>query len=93
QLFQSANNVAALAGVPSDRRGTVSGLLGLSRNIGLVAGAAVMGTVFALGAGTEDLAHAAPAAIAAGMRLTFFAAGGLMITAIAVVGLAGRPSQ
>ncbi|MFC3162844.1 MFS transporter [Ciceribacter thiooxidans] len=93
QLFQSANNVAALAGVPSDRRGTVSGLLGLSRNIGLVAGAAVMGAVFALGAGTEDLAHAAPAAIAAGMRLTFLAAGGLMIAAIAVVGLAGRSSQ
>ncbi len=93
QLFQAANNVATLSGVPGDRRGTVSGLLGLSRNIGLVAGASVMGAVFALGAGTEDLAHAAPAAIAAGMRLTFLAAGGLMIAAIAVVGLAGRPSQ
>lgn len=93
QLFQAANNVATLSGVSGDRRGTVSGLLGLSRNIGLVAGASVMGAVFALGAGTEDLAHAAPSAIAAGMRLTFLAAGGLMIAAIAVVGLAGRPSQ
>ncbi|RCW28742.1 MFS transporter [Ciceribacter lividus] len=90
QFFQAANNVATLSGVPSDRRGTVSGLLGLSRNIGLVAGAAVMGAVFALGTGTEDLAHAAPSAIAAGMRLTFLAAGGLMIAAIVLVGLARR---
>lgn len=84
QLFQAANNTAALSDVPPDRRGTVSGLLGLSRNVGLIAGASVMGAVFALGVGTGDFAHAAPAAIAAGMRLTFVAAGAMMIAALLV---------
>lgn len=85
QLFQAANNTAALAAVPKDQRGRVSGLLGLSRNIGLIAGASGMGAVFALGVGTADLPHAAPAAIAAGMRLTFLMAGGMMLAAIALV--------
>lgn len=85
QLFQAANNTAALADTPQDRRGTVSGLLSLSRNIGLIAGASVMGTVFAFGAGTEDLAEATPAAIAAGMRLAFLLAGGLMMVALGIV--------
>ncbi len=84
QLFQAANNTAALADTPKDRRGTVSGLLNLSRNIGLIAGASAMGAVFAIGVGTEDLVSAAPAAIAAGMRLTFLLAGGAMIVAIGV---------
>jgi len=85
QLFQAANNTAALADVPKDRRGTASGLLGLSRNIGLISGASLMGVVFAYGAGTEDFIHATPAAISAGMQLTFLLAGGLMIGAMAVV--------
>ncbi len=82
QLFQAANNTAVLADVPADRRGTVSGLLNLSRNIGLILGASLLGGVFAFGAGTEDLLHAKPAAIAAGMQLTFLLAGGLMIVAL-----------
>lgn len=83
QLFQAANNTAALAVVAREQRGTASGLLGLSRNIGLIAGASAMGVVFAFGAGTEDFVHAAPAAVAAGMRLTFLLAGGMMLVAIA----------
>lgn len=84
QLFQAANNTAALADVPKDRRGTLSGLLGLSRNIGLIAGASVMGTIFALGAGATDVTHANPAAVAAGMRLAFLTAGALMIAAVLI---------
>lgn len=84
QLFQAANNTAALADVSKDRRGTVSGLLGLSRNIGLIAGASVMGAVFALGAGMANVTFADPAAIGAGMRLAFLTAGGLMIAAFLV---------
>ena len=81
QLFQAANNTAALADVPPDRRGTVSGLLGLSRNIGLVTGASVMGAVFAFGTGTENLAQASAEAVTAGMRLTFLTAGAMMLAA------------
>lgn len=84
QLFQAANNTAALADVLKDQRGTVSGLLSLSRNIGLIAGASVMGAIFAFGVGTSDFSDTTPVAIAAGMRLAFLLGGGLMIVAIAI---------
>ncbi|MFJ5470784.1 MFS transporter [Pectobacterium carotovorum] len=83
QLFQAANNTATLAEVPGNQRGTVSGLLNLSRNIGLIAGASIMGQVFALGVGAEDFTHAAPASLANGMQLTFFLAGAMVLVAIA----------
>jgi EmrB/QacA subfamily drug resistance transporter len=47
-LFQAANNTAVMTDVRADQRGVISGLLNLSRNLGLVTGAAVMGAVFAL---------------------------------------------
>lgn len=91
QLFQAANNTAALADVPKDRRGTVSGLLSLSRNIGLIAGASAMGAVFAFGVGTDDFTHVAAGPIAMGMRLTFLLAGVMMVAAI-LIAFALRPS-
>jgi predicted MFS family arabinose efflux permease len=92
QLFQAANNTAALADIAETRRGTVAGLLGLSRNAGLIAGASVMGAVFALGVGTDDFAGAAPSAIAEGMRLTFLLAGGMMVVASGIAfGRRARP--
>lgn len=82
QLFQAANNTEVLARAPGDRRGTVSGLLSLSRNIGLIAGAAVMGAVFAFGVGSDDFVGASPSAIEAGLRLTFGIAVGMMLLAL-----------
>ena len=90
QLFQSANNTATLAGVSQARSGTVSGLLGLSRNIGLIAGASAMGAVFAFGVGTEGLAHATPMAIGNGMRLTFLVAAAMTGVAILIAFRRGR---
>ncbi len=84
QLFQAANNTAVLADVPKDSRGTVSGLLSLSRNIGLIAGASAMGAVFALGAGTDDFAAAPATAIEAGLHFTFLLATALMVLALAL---------
>jgi len=84
QLFQAANNTAVLVDVPKDRQGSVSGLLNLSRNTGLILGASAMSAIFALGVGAEDLVHAVPAAITAGMRLTFLVAGMMMLVAIAI---------
>ena len=86
QLFQAANNTAALADVAPDRRGTVSGLLSLSRNIGLVAGASAMGAVFAMGVGSDDFARASAPAIEAGLRLTFIVAAGMMLLTLALAG-------
>lgn len=59
-VFQTANNTAVMAEVPPDRRGVVSGALGLARNLGLVTGASVMGAVFALAAAAGDVATASP---------------------------------
>ncbi len=50
-LFQAANNTAVMAAVATERRGVVSGLINLSRNLGLVTGAGVMGAVFVLASG------------------------------------------
>ncbi|WP_313612465.1 MFS transporter [Agrobacterium sp.] len=85
QLFQAANNTAALRDVSAQHRGSVSGTLNLSRNIGLVAGASVMGMVFAYGAGTSDIIHATREGIEAGMQLTFLTAGAMTSIAIAII--------
>jgi EmrB/QacA subfamily drug resistance transporter len=81
-LFQTANNTAVMSDVPRDRRGVMSGVLNLARNLGLVTGASVMGAVFAHAAGTADIAVAPPEAVAVGMRVTFAAAAGLMAGAL-----------
>jgi MFS family permease len=83
-LFQAANNTAVMTNVRSDQRGVVSGMLGLSRNLGLITGASVMGTVFALGAGTTDIMTAHPHTVAAGMRTTFAVAAGLIVVALGI---------
>ena len=85
QLFLAANTTAALADVAPARRGTVSGLLGLSRNLGLIVGAAGLGALFAHGAGLSDAQTAAPTMVAAGMRTTFLVAAGLMLAALALI--------
>lgn len=88
-LFQAANNTAIMAAAGGVERGAVSGMLTLSRNLGLITGASAMGAVFAAGAGTAALADAAPAELAAGLRATFVVAAalcGLALTAVAVGG-------
>ncbi|MBZ9785741.1 MFS transporter [Pseudomonas sp. REP124] len=57
-VFQTANNTLVMADVQAQQRGVVSGLLNLSRNLGLITGASALGAVFA----------------AAGMRVTFVVA-------------------
>jgi len=88
--FQAANNTAVLQGVEAGQRGVVSGLLNLSRNLGLISGASAMGAVFTSTAGSVDLVSAAPDAIAAGTRATFAAGAGCIAVAL---GLAMRASR
>lgn len=80
-LFQTSNNSAVLTSTSSDQRGLISGMLSLSRNIGLMTGASAMGAVFALGAKVSDITVASPEAVTLGMRLTFGVA--TVLTAIA----------
>jgi MFS family permease len=84
-LFQAANNTAVMAGAGAEQRGVVAGLVNLSRNLGLVTGASVMGAVFAFGAGTHDVASASIAAVAAGTHLAFGVAAMAVAGALAIV--------
>ncbi|MDD0994767.1 MFS transporter [Pseudomonas sp. TNT2022 ID1044] len=86
-VFQTANNTAVMANVQAEQRGVVSGLLNLSRNLGLITGASVLGAVFAMATATVDLSSAQPNVIASGLRLTFTVALGLMgIACLVAVG-------
>ncbi len=90
-LFQAANNTAVMMDVQADQRGVISGMLNLSRNLGLITGASVMGAVFAFASGTADIVAARPDAIAAGMHGTFAVAAVLVILAL-VLAIRSLPS-
>jgi MFS family permease len=81
--FQTANNALVLGDAPAGERGVVSGLLNLSRNLGLIAGAAAMGALFRLALGTGDITAAPPSDLASATRITFGAAALLAIAALA----------
>lgn len=85
-LFQAANNTTVMTAVAADERGVVSGLLNLSRNIGLISGTTLMGALFTYASGHANVATAPAAAVATGMRGTFGVAA--VILAGACVGAA-----
>ncbi|PKO49622.1 MAG: MFS transporter, partial [Betaproteobacteria bacterium HGW-Betaproteobacteria-21] len=76
--------------VSPDQRGAISGMLNLSRNLGLITGASVMGAVFAFGSATNDITAAPPDAVATGMRITFMVAAALIVSAGRLVDIMGR---
>lgn len=82
QLFQAANNTAVMAGAGAERRGVMSGLLSLSRNLGLITGAAAMGALFAAATGGRDVTAATPDAVAFGMETTFAVATAAILVAL-----------
>lgn len=92
-LFQTANNTAVMAGSGADERGAISGLLNLSRNLGLVTGASAMGAVFAAAAATADIAGARGDGVATGLRTTFAVAAALVLVALVMAIVALPPTQ
>ena len=88
-LFQAANNTAVMMHLAAQQRGVGSGLLGLSRNLGLITGASVMGMIFALGSGANDITIASPQDIEMGMKITFGMATALIVSALGL-SLAGQ---
>jgi MFS family permease len=96
QLFQAANNTAVMMDVQPGQRGVISGMLSLSRNLGLITGASVIGAVFAFASMTTDVTTAHPEAVATGMQITFAVAAVLIVVALAIAvggrALATRPS-
>lgn len=70
-LFSAANNTAVMANATADRRGVLSSLLTLTRNLGLTTGATVLGAVFGAACGAAGVEHAPRDVVAAATRLTF----------------------
>lgn len=90
QLFLAANNTRVLRNIDTSRRGTIAGLLGLSRNLGLITGASAMGGLYAaLTAG----AGGAPPAYLGAMRVTFLVAALLTALATALSRLTPHPAH
>lgn len=84
-LFQAGNNTAVMGGSLPGERGLVSGLLNLSRNLGLVIGASAMGTVFTLATATAAASGTGPTtSIAIGTTLAFAVASVLVALALAI---------
>lgn len=83
QLFQAANNTTVMTGVRTDQRGVISGMLNLSRNLGLLTGASVMGAVFAWASRSTGITSASPDAVTTGMQITFAVATALIVVALA----------
>lgn len=81
-LFQAANNTGVMNEVEATRRGTISGLLNLSRNLGLILGAWALGAVFAWA--TPDVTRATPQSVANCLHTTFGVAMGLILLATAI---------
>jgi EmrB/QacA subfamily drug resistance transporter len=76
--FQAANNTAVIGATDPGQRGVVSGLLNLSRNLGLVTGASLMGAVFMRAADTSAIATAPGASVVSGTHAAFLLATGLV---------------
>lgn len=83
-LFQTANTTAVMTNIHPDQRGVISGMLNLSRNLGLITGTSLMGGVFALASGTSNMTAARPEAVAIGMRITFAVAAVVILGALVI---------
>lgn len=82
-LFQTSNNAAVMSGVGAGERGVIAGLLNLSRNLGLVTGASLMGAIFAAAsAEAASRAQLNSTAAARGMQVTFEVATVLVLVAL-----------
>ncbi|SET98393.1 MFS transporter [Paracoccus homiensis] len=82
QMFLAANNTAVMSAASKEERGRLSGLLGLSRNLGLMTGASAMSTLFVAVMGTGDAAKAPIADVAHGFTVTFLTAAVLAMIAM-----------
>lgn len=79
-VFQAANTTAVMQATRSDQRGVTSALLGLSRNLGLIAGASAMGMIYAMGSRVVE-AVGLQSGSESGLQVTFAVATGLTVLA------------
>ncbi|MEQ6166269.1 MFS transporter [Ekhidna sp. MALMAid0563] len=96
QLFLAANNTHVMSEAKSSQQGVIAGTLSLSRNIGLISGASVMGAIFAMA-----MAHHADSlashSIIHGLKVTYIIAGFMvsvcLLLAIATLNIHSGKSQ
>jgi MFS family permease len=87
-LFQAANNTAVMQDAVEHVRGVTSGMLNLSRNLGLITGASVMGAIFAhSSAGVLKTGGPAAGALA-GIHATYVAGAHLLLAALFAAAIA-----
>ncbi|MCF7672948.1 MFS transporter [Bacillus subtilis] len=84
QLFLTANNTAIMNAAPEHQRGIVSGLMGLSRNLGFMTGASVMATIFITALGQEDLVHATVNSVSSAFTVTLLTAAGMALISLII---------
>ena len=89
-LFSAANNTTVMADASAGRRGVLSGLLSLSRNLGLMTGATLLGSVFAAACGADDVGDASRRAVATATGITFGLASLVVMLVLGVPMLRGR---
>ncbi|MFV8799576.1 MFS transporter [Yersinia sp. LJYL362] len=94
-IFQTANNTLMIKSVRADQRGVVSGMLNLSRNLGLITGASVMGAIFAFASSGQDIQLTAATDMTRGMQFTYGVAALLATVAlwISVIHLRNKSNQ
>ncbi len=84
QLFLTGNNTAIINAAPEDQRGIISGLMGLSRNLGFMTGASVMATIFISSLGQPDLVHATVSSVGSAFTVTLLTAAGLALISLII---------
>ena len=87
QMFQAANNSAVMGRAAAAQQGVTSSLLNLSRNLGLIIGASLMGSLFARAGGAAGTAAGDSAVTGSAATLTFATAGGLVMVAALIAAL------
>jgi len=82
--FTSSNNTLTMSGASPNVRGSISGILNLSRNLGLLTGASLMSTVFDSVSFISHTSTLQPASLEEGLNAVYRLAVGLLIGAIVI---------
>ncbi len=77
QLFLAANNTHIMLNSKHSQTGLIASMLTLSRNVGLISGASLMGAIFAVAA-NQDASMDSPQSIVKGMTVTYLTASSLV---------------
>ena len=89
-VFQAPNNTAVMSAAPASARGTVSGILALSRSLGQIAGVALASTVWSW---RQEVYADTTAPLAAAVRDALLVLGGVALMAVMLSLLRGTQGR